>query len=64
MRRITRQDFLRFETVSFVLFASVCNFFTLIIILQANLGEGEEGLNISATFKYPLVSWYPDQELV
>ena len=37
---------------------------SLIIILQANLVEGEVGLNIGVTFKYPLVSWYPDQELV
>ena len=37
---------------------------SLTIILQANLVEGEEGLNIGVTFKYPLVSWYPDQELV
>jgi len=31
---------------------------------EANLSEGKEGLNISATFKYPLVSWYPDQDIV
>ena len=35
-----------------------------IIAAQVNLCEGEEGLNIGASFKYPLVSWYPDQDVV
>ena len=67
-RRDSEEDYSpRFFEVSIIcicITSLLCFVGKLPFLLQVNLREGEEGLYISANFKYPLVSWYPNHDVV